>query len=192
MRSHSRDSTTEFVRFSWLQVQLLLQRLWTNGTLLWLVWWRTTGSQLSTLRNSWTCWSNVKTRWVFIITEFILLCLLLCNRVFLSCPCIRLALTFSLLGISVVTLNPFIFLSDSNTYQDWSELQDAQPFPSSCILHTKRAWWSWYAVHGTRAHSSVRSQVTWSFYCCCCFSLSSNLNQAHQVLMKEACFKIRV
>lgn len=83
MRSHSRDSTTEFVRFSWLQVQLLLQRLWTNGTLLWLVWWRTTGSQLSTLRNSWTCWSNVKTRWVFIITEVILLCLLLCNRVFL-------------------------------------------------------------------------------------------------------------
>ena len=100
MRSHSRDSTTEFVRFSWLQVQLLLQRLWTNGTLLWLVWWRTTGSQLSTPRNSWTCWSNVKTRWVFIITEVILLCLLLCNRVFLysfiSCILVLALYSFSL------------------------------------------------------------------------------------------------
>lgn len=46
---------------------------------------------------------------MFIITEVILLCLRHCNRVFLSWPCIRLALTFSLLGISVVTLNPFIF-----------------------------------------------------------------------------------
>lgn len=133
MRSHSRDSTTEFVRFSWLQVQLLLQRLWTNGTLHWLVWWRTTGSQLSTLRNSWTCWSNVKTRWVFIITEVILLCLLLCNFVFLysfiSCT---LVLALYLFGLDLLTcgdfcrnFNPFIFLSDSNTYQDWSELQDA-------------------------------------------------------------------
>lgn len=129
---------------------------------------------------------------MFIITEVILLCLLLCNRVFLSWPCIRLALTFSLLGISVITLNQFIFLSDSNTYQDWSELQDAQPFPSGCVLHTKRTWWSWYAVHGTRAHSSVRSQVISSFYLLLLFFFFSNLNQGYQVLMKETCFKIRV
>ena len=108
MRSHSRDSTTEFVRFSWLQVQLLLQRLWTNGTLRWLVWWRTTGSQLSTLRNSWTCWSNVKTRWMFIITEVILLRLLLCNFVFLysfiSCT---LVLALYLFGLDLLTCGDF-------------------------------------------------------------------------------------
>lgn len=41
---------------------LALLRLWTSGTLLWLVWWHTSVKPWSTLRSFWTCWWSVRIR----------------------------------------------------------------------------------------------------------------------------------
>ena len=56
------NSTTEFVKFWWPQDQQHSPKLSTSGTRPWLVWWLISVKPSLTLKNSLTCWSNVKTR----------------------------------------------------------------------------------------------------------------------------------
>lgn len=46
-----------------------------------------------------------------------------------------------------------------DTYQDRSELEDAESLSPGCLLHSKGAGRSWHVVHGTRADTTVRSAV---------------------------------
>lgn len=53
------------------------------------------------------------------------------------------------------TLPVCVSLLDPNPYQDWTQLQDAQSFPSSCVLHTQRTGGTGHVVNGTCAYTSV-------------------------------------
>lgn len=41
-----------------------------------------------------------------------------------------------------------------DSYKDWSQLQNAFPFPARRVLHAERVGRAWYAVHGTRVDST--------------------------------------
>uniref|UniRef100_A0A8D8W295 Uncharacterized protein n=1 Tax=Cacopsylla melanoneura TaxID=428564 RepID=A0A8D8W295_9HEMI len=48
---------------------------------------------------------------------------------------------------------------NSDPYQDRAQLEDALEVPAGRVLHAQGARWTWYAVHGTRADTTVGSPL---------------------------------
>ena len=52
-----------------------------------------------------------------------------------------------------------------DSYQDWLELQNAEPFPAGCVLHPQGVGRPGNVIHGTRAHTAVGSALVQADRC---------------------------